>query len=518
MLKKQNYLHKYTNTKEDIFVAKRKYEMELENVATKSISNQIIFAYLSILQDSCDFVNGEIGESFDMTNSEILEITEFVKNSTKTLDELLSLEDSDKEDIASKIVEYRKILVSKYETFCAYLNQYNLLLFSMEEASSKQYLEQNSVQDIDFNKFFRDCYRFIQDTEDEGEKNYRIAQVIKYIPLTMTKERYFDYVRKSVASEAQGLTELETTQLINVLKDNFLPEVSKDYNVLFSEVIEDIDKYTKLLKTNLNEQELENISQKVNAINDTLTSVSQYLYVLYKDLNYLMILLSIDLSMEFIADSNPVYLDLYKTAGMILDNKTSKEDKEIYSETLIGVLDNHINDIIEAQEKVVDELEKLMDRYDDRYDDTELEGILNTDSMFRMCLNKELHDDIYEDAGKDETPTASKKYIEEKLDEFIEFLRVNIQPMTVKERKIHMQSFFEKIPPIWDEEECLDYIDMSMNNASSVESKLLAVTRIGNIMDARGFFEQQEQEHEHEHHHHDHHHDHDCECGHHHHS
>lgn len=495
-------------------MAKSKYEIQLENTATESISNQIIFAYLSILQDSCDFVNGEIGDNFEMSNEDILEITGFVKNSVRTLEDILCLEDSEKEEIADKIVTYKKLLVLKYETFCAYLNQYNLLLFCVEEVSSRQYLKQNSIDDIDFNKFFRDCYQFIEATEDAEEKNYRMTQVIKYIPLTMTKQKYFDYVRQSVSSQMQNLSEGEINKYLNVLKEIFLPETTKEYDILFPVIKQDMGHYFELIHTSLSEAQLEDITQKVNQINDTLTSVSQYFYILYKDLSYLMILLSIDLSMEFIEQSNPVYLDLYKTACMVLEDKTSKADKEVYSETLMGVLDNHINDIIEAQEKVEDKLEKLMDRYDDQYNDTQLEGILNTDSMFRMCLKQELHDDVYSD-NNDENPTASHPYLEAKIDEFIAFLNDKIQPMTVRQRKIHMQCFLEKIPAIWDEEECLDYIDLSMNNASSVESKLLAVTRIGNIMESTGYFEEREHHHEHEHHHHEH--DHNCDCGHHHH-
>lgn len=465
------------------------YKDNLRNTITESINNQIIFSYLSLLEDSCDFANDEIDGEFIKKNNEILDIIKFIENSIVNMETLLALNSNDRENIIQKITQYKKVIVSKYETFCSYIDEYGILIFYVEKMSSKKYVEKNEIGDIDFNKFISDCYKFIKASDSKNEEKYRTLQILKYIPITMTKEKYFDYISKSIKSEINGLTQLSISKFLKILKQHFKPSLTKDYDLLFPEIIKGIDTYIDLLKYDLSDEKLNEISKKTKNINNIFTNISQYFYILYKDLNYLTVLLYMGLDMDFIAGNNQVYIDLYKTTTMILNAETSKDDKEIYSEALINSLNNHIDQTIELQDKITNKFKKLMNKYNNIYNDKDLENIMDIDAMFKIYIDKNLNDDVYCDEI-DNNIIADDTFIDEKIEEFIEFLRESIKDMGALERKICMQNLIAVLPPVWDIDENINYIEFSMKNTNLLENKILAMNRIGAIMRERGFIEE----------------------------
>lgn len=445
------------------------YKNKIEDILTQSISNQIVLSYLSLLQDSCDFSNGEIGKDFTIENNDIIQVTNFVIDSVVNLESLLNLDEIDKQKIISQINSYKKIIASEYEIHYNYLNQYNILLFFMEDMLSKKYLQNNSLNNLDFNKFINDCHEFIESVDSNSNI---ILQIMKYIPLNMTNQEYLDYIKQAVLIEINKLSQADICQYIKVLKQNFLPSLADGYNDLFPTIVNDVDKCFKLInESNDNAQEL------LNNIGNKLNSISQYFNLLYKDLNYLIILFSMRFNIDFIYDLNSVYIDLYKTTITVLNKED--ENTEFYSETLVTLLDNHIDKIIENQLKITDKLEKLMDKYDD---EPELEMLLNTDTAFRLYINTELEDNIY---ITEDNKQGDKIYIQNNVDEFIKFIESHLN--NSKECRIYMQSFLGIILPIWDNHKVVHYIKASMLSSSLDESKLLAINRIGNLMVEYGF-------------------------------
>lgn len=466
------------------------YKTKLETTVIESISNQISFAFLNLLQNSCDFFNGDIGKDFKVENKEILSITDFIIDSTINLQSILSLNESEKEAIINQINSYKRSLILNYETFCTYLHQYNILLIFVEEIYSKKYLSNSSndinIDDIDFDKFLNDCHEFIESSTNEAEQNYRITQLIKCVPIIMTKQKYFDYIKKSISTKLNTSSKTAISKFIKMLKEYFLPSASPNYYKLFEQLATEIEEYMNLFRSSNTNYELDSteLSTQIDNLNDKLISVSEYLYLLYKELNYLTILLSMRFDLSFIEELNPVYMDLYKTTCMILSNDTSNDEKEIYNESLINLLDNHIDKISESQLKTTSNLEKLIDRYDDR---VELEGILNTDYMFKMYINMDLKDSCYS-IQNDTNETSDKTYLEDSINEFIEFLNTSLSKINTKEGKRRMQYLLGAVPAIWSPHETLDYIELSLNNCSSKEKKLLAISLVGNLMEENNFF------------------------------
>ena len=53
------------------------YQENLERITTELIGTRVIFAYLSLLQDSCDYETGELNLDFKITDKKLLRIVEF---------------------------------------------------------------------------------------------------------------------------------------------------------------------------------------------------------------------------------------------------------------------------------------------------------------------------------------------------------------------------------------------------------------------------------------------------------
>jgi len=411
---------------------------------------------------------GEIGKDYNITNKDIINITEFIKNSTSCIDRLLTLDKESKNNIADEINKYKNNIISSYETFCSYLNQYNILLFLMEDISLQKYLNENHIHNIDFNKFFEDCYKFLKNSASEAEKKYKISQILMYLPLKMSNDEYIEYVKKSIMNQKDSIN-LDFSTYLNLLKQKFNPTLVAEYKSLFPDLIDEIDSYILLLNEPITQDKLENISKGIDIIQNKLFDVSEYLNILYKNLNYLLLLLSMGLDMDFIIGTNPVYLDLYNTVKSILNN--NNKDKQFYSETIIDLLNKHLEQIMNIQTKINNDLDKIIVEADNIYDNELIDGLIDTNNMFRTYINIDLKNEIYN--------VTEKNNSDMNVDEFIKFLSDEINQNNYQ-LKIRMKSFLGVIPSVFNQSEAMNYIESSILDSKSYKESLLAISQIGN--------------------------------------
>lgn len=444
------------------------YENKVCNLVTKSIGNQIIFAYLSLLQDSLDFDIGEIGSSYNITNKSITNITDFIKKSVSSIDKLLSSDKNKKNNIASSIQEHKSNIISSYETLCSYLNQYNILLFLMEDISLQKYLIKNHIHNIDFNIFFDDCYKFLESSDSDNQKKFRISQIIMYLPFEMSCSEYLDYVKKSIILNQDNFTASNMSNYLNLLKQKFNPKLDTGYKTLFPDLIEEIDSYLSLLNQNFTQEKFDSISTQMDIIYDKLYDVFEYISILYKDANYLLLLLSMGFDMEFISGTNPVYIDLYNTVNLILSNNTS----ELYLDRVVELLNNHLEETINSQTKINTQLEKLIARADS-FDDESLEGLIDTNNMFHTYINMGIADEVYNMNKKTGDDTS--------IDDFIKFLQSELENNEIQ-LQTRMKTFLGEIPSIFNQDEAMKYIKDSILNTKSKQKVLLAINQIGNMI------------------------------------
>ncbi len=496
------------------------YEKELNKLISNAVGSKLIFFYLSLLQDSCDYESGELNLKFKVTDERILKIVNFVKQTTMDLEEIISLDMEERINIDKNVKNYKKELLSIGEIFNSYLEEYKMLLFYMKAAETKIYIKNNDADNFDFEEFFEDCEDFL-DTDDEIEEKSKISKIISYIPMSLTKERFFDYIREAFERYEEEFLEISLDKYIDVLKREFNPFLNKECVELFPEVSKLMREYIEKLQKELTEAEFEIFIEQANELNDTLFQIYEYLDNLFHDLNYISAILTTGIDMEYIAGTNPVYVDLYNTCKMILNSETSQEDKEIYTETLTELLNNHLGEVSDQKEAFDEKCIKKMEKYDDEeFEDEELESLRQLNDFLTNYEQQSLQSYLFEESLED-TP-VSKEYLKQKIEELIEDLRVKMTQLSAKERKVCMQNFMGLITCPWDKDKLMDYLRVAMTVGSSVESRILAMNGIGNIMEEEGFFEHEcDCDHDHHHNHecncgHEHHHDHECSCGHHH--
>lgn len=467
-------------------MANKHYETKLKNTITKSIGNQIILTYLNLLQSTCIFAGQEITETVVIYDEDINKIVEFIKTCVKDLENIMSFDGNRNFELSTSIEQHQEIIVSKYKTFCSYLNEYNTLLYSMEEVASKKYLEENpqenqqeSLIHSNFNNFLKCCYEFIKDSPSENEN--RIVQLLKYIPMNMTKEKYFDYIRKALEIKMEGLNKESITKLLEFFRGYFNSSVLKDSNLLLPKLIKSIDENIKSFEMSLETKDSHDIFEFVYYTKETLQSIYDSLDIIHIDLNYLLVLIAINLNMDFIAEKNPIYIDLYRTLIMIMDEKNPPEDRQVSCQNLIDSLQDNSDEITETQMETWDKLEIFMEKYDEKkYNGTELGKLVRTNNLIETYICDNLEEEPYVNNLYDDN-IADQSFVKKEIEDFIEFLRDKMQSMDTKKRKKYMQNFITKLPPIWQEKETINYIKSSLENCSQ-EIILLTMFKIENLI------------------------------------
>lgn len=481
-------------------------EPQLRKKIQESLAIQIPLAFLHLLQDSCDLALDPIHASISIIDADISSLHSFILDRVLTLEEVLKKDEQDRYAMVQEILKSRGILLEKFHTIYGYSAELNIFTFALDEIYHLRQMEEQDVEDLDYHQFYHDCYDFILQAKDPLQKDQRIRQILKNLPLRMTKDRFFDYIKESILQIDSFPTEASASHFITMLRQQFLPSSFSPYGSFFPDAANALQGYVKKDLAALSLDELEQLAEETDVLGDTLSSLINYLSLLYKAMNDLLIFLALDgIDLDFLLEQHVAYRDLYQTASMMLQESTSSEEKEAYMDTLMHLFNTHIEDKLSRYETISDELLPLYQKWNENHADYELSRLMQTENLIRMYLDMELIDELSYD-GSTDSPPASQPFIRTQAERFIDFVKSSIADMPTIYRKARMQSLLGLLPAIWDEDRCIEYMETVLESSSKPEIKAIAVSRIGYIMEQSGFW--------HNHHDHDHPHDHDCQCGH----
>ena len=92
-------------------------------------------------------------------------------------------------------MELKKRLLSIYETIYSYFSQWNIIsTLVSDQIALRKYKEDGvSQKQVEWSLFFADCHAFMESAETLLDQKTYMGQLLKCIPLYMTRDKYLPY-------------------------------------------------------------------------------------------------------------------------------------------------------------------------------------------------------------------------------------------------------------------------------------------------------------------------------------
>lgn len=495
-------------------------EDKIQNLAAEYIYEQAVGSLLLLLMSAMeDAEKGEQPLPYPI-DADILALKKEVQNALLSLKDTLDAPTAQREAVYTACATSKAKLIAIYETIYSYCSQWNLYstLVGDQVALRKYKEEEIDLQKMDFSLFFADCHAFMADTHSEEEQKANIGHILKCIPLRMARNKYYDIVCKSLdAAFAQQSREY----IIHALKifENFCcPRNMPDYGTYFPELAKWSKEHLEKMPQDLSDDELSALYEDMQKIYEQMGEIEEYFSCILHDIHSLMMLHFLTYSFADLTEKDTSYADLYETVCAFLTNEMDALEKDAYLDTINERLERAVEPNIDKANEIEKEERSYLQKVADFHalsEDTK--KILVTQDIMREYFFADLDEEIFREPNFDNETPASEMERKALITEFIERIKVGLEAMPAPLRKLAMQQLMGALVPIYTPKEVMELLQDAVDNAATLEQKILIVNKIGTIFDALGYVSISQTAYHHDdcgcgQDHHDHH-DH-CSCGH----
>jgi mRNA-degrading endonuclease YafQ of YafQ-DinJ toxin-antitoxin module len=455
-------------------------------------------AYLYLLKNSYDFSINPLISSLQSIDPSLYEISDSIKDMICSLQTVLSENETVKYNYIQRFLKDKEQLTQKFRTLSGYITELNVFTFIIEELYQLKQLKSSDIGMLDYHQFYHECHDFVFKNTTDTEKNYRMTQILKNLPLRMTKDKFFDYVKQSIYQIEIDPSSESMNQLFAMVKQQFMGSTVEDYGTFFPDAATAIENFFSRDLSILSEEDLETVWEETGMLAETLSTLTEILSLLFEMMNDLSVLFMLEnIDFDHLSNYHVAYKDLYFTTCSIIKNEVPQQEKELLIETLPDLLDHHIEIQQDKYKRLSDEIFKLVEKIDPSDEETvEIDKLLQTDHLIRMYMNMEISDSFNFHRRTDQE-INNPEILDQYIKDLIDLMRNKLTDMPTLYRKARMQHLLGALPGVFDEHSFIDYVQTAIEFSSTEEIKALALSRIGNIMDTYGFFD-----HETEHHHH----------------
>ncbi|HLR35133.1 MAG TPA: hypothetical protein VK071_07345 [Tissierellales bacterium] len=387
----------------------------------------------------------------------------------KNIDNIF-LDNKDRDEVIEKIYKIRKELYN----YLALLNSYIIELgyvyetfdYSIRQRIAKSKYKNLHWSDLRLNDFLQNILSFLlENTEDYNEFNYILGTIISLTPFRLTKEKFTEIVGDSLRKSLKDMPKSIVENKLEKAKNDFDSSFVKGYGIKFDDIFRQVESFKKFNIKNMTIDELEKEKKVVKEIIldvETVANAVRSLGLLTNKLYILYILKDI----IRVSDINKDILNL--------ENKNVLTDLEkqidSYEDSIIKTVDFFQEINREAFNRGISIDEKL---------NAELE---NTREMLAYYndIFFEKEDILY--PNLDDIP--DENYIEQNVNNFLQYLNRNVKHMGNLERKIRMKGLLLKLTiPFSSPDKFMNYLEGSLNiKVTSKEEIFLAIDDIHYFM------------------------------------
>lgn len=433
---------------------------------TDQLSTGVAYSYIEYINAYLNLLNNSLYFSVEYLDEETFVIQQELKNIFLSLPQLLSSGNTDREDYAHKLLEFRPILEQKYRILNAYQRELNhfLTIKQNKEALTDSYLESVGLSDedihtIDFNHLATDCTNFVFSNKSEEIRQQHAAQLFPYIPIKITKDNYLSYVQKSIQHIAIEDTVESAHFLTSILMQLFDGKSCPEYGQHFKDLLVTFEELRQI-------EDAEDFFEEADLLQETLTTLLNLLHSMFDMLCTLSNLLLFDqLDFTDLTNLHVSFFDLYHSVKAILNHES---DAQIFSSTLIERIEGVQTELKEDMRKVsqsseIDPLFTLIQTY----------LSMDLGQLFGFAVQKETH----------YSPEVLSIF-----NAFINDLREKLLSLPTAERKLRMQYFISNIPFVMSQKTLQLYIEQAFKNMAQPRRGLLAAMQLHSILDQENYF------------------------------
>ncbi|WP_304508318.1 hypothetical protein [Anaerotignum sp.] len=499
-------------------------EEQIKNLSADYIYQQAVGSLLLLLMSAMEEEEKGITALPYEIHPDIAEIRKKIRTYLLDLEDLLESNTQARTHALAECVDLKKQLLSIYEIVYSYFSQWNIVsTIISDQIAIRKYSEDKVAQkQVEWSLFFADCHAFMESAETALEQNNYMGQLLKCIPIFMTRDKFYGEVKQSLHAAFAGESKEFVEKSLKTFEGFCCPESNELYGKYFGEIAEVLGKKRIILPHNLTDEALATAYDEMTELLDDLENIEEYFSCILHDINSLILLFYLTYTFADLTQKDVVYADLYHAVCDFVGGEWNLAEKAAYLDTLNEQLEQAVEPVIDHANEIGRkeyELLKTVGSFENFNEDTK--KVLMTEEFIRDCFFGNLNDELFQFNLPQDLPPVAQKEKNSLIEKFIEKTRNSFDTLPVQTRKIAMQTLSSALPPIGTVKDLMDRIMDAIDNVSTDEQRILIVDKVGMVFAEHGYESiatpEGEEEHHHdcdcghEHHHHEHH---DCNCNH----
>ncbi|MBS4960067.1 MAG: hypothetical protein KHZ62_04500 [Clostridiales bacterium] len=467
-------------------------EKKIQAMSSDYIYNEAVGNFLLLLMDRVEELKREIDYIPYELPKEISDIRNKINDFIINLEDILDADGIERTNALEQCLSLKKELVTIYGSVYRYFASWNVASALInDEVAKRRYKESyTDKKAIEFGLFYQDCAQFIHSANDPMEQKRYLGQLLKCIPLKMTREKFFDVVKHSLFLAFAGQSEASIDHSLAAFESTCAPENTDSYGQFFPEIAQWLKENKAITPAILSDSELDEVYEEFNDVFDTLDHIESYFKDLFHDINSLMILFYLRFSFDDITERDVAYADYYYTVRDIL---TGEEDTTVL-ETLSAQLERAFEPIIDKANSINKKETRLLEQLDFDNLEEDTAKVLSAEGFIRSCYYAELDSELFDFQPDSDAPEASLEFKNQKFDMFLSHMRQYYDNLPNNIRKSAMQILLSSLPPALSVEEVMDMLKDAVENCPTFEGKVLIVDKVGVVFSDNGFGTMAEEE------------------------
>ncbi len=467
------------------------------NTISKAIQESVSFAYISLLTDCTNLFTNPTIISINEIDTDLGTIINDIKTCVSSLDTLIGAEEEIRSGWATKLQGHHKLLECKFRLINAYSRELNHISTGLERDFHLKTTDLKDIEGIDYHQFIHEGLDFINQSQTEKEKHYKTKEILRALPMRMTKDSFVSYVANSLPKVAPNPQDSDGSLFLSIFKQLFDGRLDHDYGLAFTDIAVAIEELRDESQTDLTGNDIERMFDDIYLLKDTIEELFGVITTLHHMISYLSTLLILDsLNFDILSNEHVAFQDLFFTVRALIKGDTHGEDYNIMVETLPDRLEDVLNEIqendTESSKAFYSKLEK------GSFSQTEETlKLIKVYSLIRVYLILSVEDAF----AFNESTSPSLQLPTTIITSATDFLSLELSKLKAYERKLRMQYLISMLPFTMDTQTFADYFNRAIEGTANEIQKAYVLAKISNFMDGAGYFDALQPTPGHTHHH-----------------
>ncbi|RKD32714.1 hypothetical protein [Thermohalobacter berrensis] len=363
------------------------------------------------------------------------------------------------------------MILSSYITEISYVNEISNDIIKKD--SFKKIIVD---EEINLEDFYNDVYKFL--IEDMNKLPDKISDIVKVIPLRITKTKYYEIIRNDLKKSLKGLSEKQINLIIERYKSIFNGAMVVEYGQKFDIYFRKAQEFKRFDFKKAKIQEIKNLEEESLQVLMELYSIITLIRGMGQLINRFIVL-------AYALENNQnIKLDeIEELSEKAIEYK--RESKPNIKEEIISLCNNKIN----KAESRINNNNKLLEEIYKEYSKKKLK--LKENLNLKLLETKKLLIYINDyNLEKEELLFLEKSYktkndyVQHIIDSFIQFIDRNIKGMSNIKRKARMRRLLSVLEfPFERPEEFFYYLKNSIELHTTKKDIMFIMDKVAHVME-----------------------------------